>query len=208
MKLIIKDVDAKKLEKNGTFKNEEGVQRMFSMQEYLDIAKRCIAHFANRDLKMQMLRSEDAISFVAEHLMYATCRWAAEKGRTLRSYHNQCAIWAIQNWMSRLVKTREVLSVNKELNQGESVVQLYEILEDPRNTSFLETKNEEDRSQISSIIEKSSLSDIERRCIVSKFLDHMSVKEIAKDISKTDKFVYNIIDKAIKKLRRSCASQS
>ena len=110
--------------------------------------------------------------------------------------------------MSRLIKTREVLSVNKELNQGESVVQLYEILEDPRNTSFLETKNEEDRSQISSIIEKSSLSDIERRCIVSKFLDHMSVKEIAKDISKTDKFVYNIIDKAIKKLRRSCASQS
>ena len=208
MKLIIKDVDAKKLEKNGTFRNEGAPERMFGLQEYLDIAARCIAHFANRDLKSQMLKSEDAISFVAEHLMYATCRWSPERGRTLRSYHNQCAIWAIQNWMSRLVKTREVLSINKELNQDESVVQLYEILEDPRDSSFADTKNDEDRSEIMSIIDKSSLSSMEKRCLVGKFLEHMSVKEISEDINKTDKFVYNIIDRAIKKLRRSRGTQS
>jgi len=207
MKLIIKDIDPKKLKDNGTFNNKESVARMFGMDEYLKIAERCIAHFANRDLKIQMLRSEDAISFVAEHLMYATCRWSAERGRTLRSYHNQCAIWAIQNWMSRLSKTRNLLSVNKDLNDDENLIQLYEILEDTRDLSFSDTKNTEDRSEIRSLLEGSSLSTMEKQCIEKRFLDHMNVKEISQELNRTDKFVYSIIDRAVKKLRRSYGTQ-
>jgi RNA polymerase sigma factor (sigma-70 family) len=209
MKLIIKDLDARKLKANGTFGKPESVARMYSMKEYIDIAKRCIAHFASRDLKRQMLKSEDAISFVAEHLMYATCRWEQEKGRTLRSYHNQCAIWAIQNWMSRLSNARDLKSLNFEVTEEgkDGRVQFYEIIEDKRDLSFSDVKNEEMRNEIKSIIADSSLNDMEKRCVINRFIDHMKVKEIACEINKTDKFVYNIIDRAIKKLRRSCGSQ-
>ena len=207
MKLIIKDIDADKIRKNQTFENKNPEVEMLSLDEYLNIAKKCIAYFANRDLRSQMLKSEDAVSFVAEHLMSATCRWSPDKGRTLRSYHNQCAIWAIQNWMSRLAKTREVLSINKEIGGDDDTCQLYEILEDKRDLSFSETKYQEMRTEIRSMIDGSGLSEMEKDCLTKKFLDHMSVKEISKDINKVDKFVYNIIQRAIKKLRKSCGTQ-
>jgi RNA polymerase sigma factor (sigma-70 family) len=207
MKLIIKDLDEQKLSNNKTFENKDPDTEMFSLDEYLSIAQKCIAHFANRDLRTQMLKSEDAISFVAEHLMFATCRWSPQRGRTLRSYHNQCAIWAIQNWVSRLAKTKDILSIHKDLNDDESSLQLYEILEDKRDLSFSDTKHREKREEIRLIIDKSKLSQVEKACLVKRFLDHMEVKEISKDISKGEKFVYSIIDRAVKKLRKSCVPQ-
>ena len=203
MKLIIKDIDADKLKKNQTFENKNSEVEMLGLHEYLNIAKKCISYFANRDLKSQMLQSEDAISFVAEHLMSATCRWSPDKGRTLRSYHNQCAIWAIQNWMCRLAKTKEILSINKEMGTDDDTCQLYEILEDKRDLSFSEARYQEMRSEIRSMIEQSRLSEMEKRCLILRFLDHLEVKEISQKINRGDKFVYNILQRSTQKLRRS-----
>ena len=125
MKVVIKDIDATKLQKSEIFETDN---ELLDLSSYILMAKKCIAYFASPDLSQQMLRNEDAISFVAEHLMMGTCRWDESKGRAFKSYHNQCAIWAIQNWVSRITKDNPApYSLNKTLNQDNNV-QFYQIL--------------------------------------------------------------------------------
>jgi len=163
MKIVIKDIDKTKLEKSNLFGSGN---EMMSLQEYTDIAKRCIGHFASSDLASQMLKSEDAISFVAEHLMMATCRYDETKGRTLRSYHNQCAIWAIQNWVARIRKTTdyEILSLNKELREEGAAREMYQVVEDERPLPLNEIEREENMQEVNRLLSSPALSKL-GRCI-------------------------------------------
>ena len=151
MKIVIKDIDKTKLENNDIFAS---ANEMLSLQEYVGISKRCIGHFASPDLAKQMLQSEDAISFVAEHLMMATCRHDESKGRTLRSYHNQCAIWAIQNWVARISKHTdyEILSLNKELQEGGTAREMYQVIEDERPTLPSEMERQENMARVQKLL--------------------------------------------------------
>tara|TARA_R110000824_G_scaffold9415_4_gene42118 strand:+ start:19065 stop:19685 length:621 start_codon:yes stop_codon:yes gene_type:complete len=200
MKIVIKDIDKTKLENNNIFAS---TNEMLSLEEYIDISKRCIGHFASPDLAKQMLQSEDAISFVAEHLMMATCRHDEEKGRTLRSYHNQCAIWAIQNWVARISKNSdyEILSLNKELKDGGTAREMYHVIEDERPAFPSEMERQENMDRAQKLLSSPVLSKLEQDCISMKFLDEMSAKEIAEDLDINRKLVYTSIQKGLAKLR-------
>ena len=200
MKIVIKDIDQTKLEKSNLFGSGN---EMMSLKEYTDIAKRCIGHFASSDLAAQMLKSEDAISFVAEHLMMATCRYDATRGRTVRSYHNQCAIWAIQNWVARIRKTTdyEILSLNKELREEGAAREMYQVIEDERPLPLNEIEREENMERVSQLLSSPALSKMERECISMKFLQEMSATEIAEDMGVNRKLVYTSIQKGVAKLR-------
>ena len=200
MKIVIKDIDKTKLEKSNLFGSGN---EMMSLQEYTDIAKRCIGHFASSDLASQMLKSEDAISFVAEHLMMATCRYDETKGRTLRSYHNQCAIWAIQNWVARIRKTTdyEILSLNKELKEEGAAREMYQVVEDERPLPLNEIEREENAQEVNRLLSSPALSKLERDCISMKFLQELTATEIAEQMGVNRKLVYTSIQKGVAKLR-------
>jgi RNA polymerase sigma factor (sigma-70 family) len=200
MKIVIKDIDQTKLANNNIFAS---TNEMLSLQEYVDISKRCIGHFASSDLAKQMLQSEDAISFVAEHLMMATCRHDAAKGRTLRSYHNQCAIWAIQNWVARISKNTdyEILSLNKELKDGGTAREMYQIIEDDRPAPISDMERQENMDRVKKLLASPVLSQLEQSCISMKFLSEMSANEISKSLDINRKLVYTSIQKGLAKLR-------
>lgn len=200
MKVVIKDIDKTKLAKSDIFNNDN---EMLSLNEYINIAKRCIGHFASSDLAAQMLRNDDAISFVAEHLMMASCRYDEAKGRTVRSYHNQCAIWAIQNWVARISKNEsyEILSLNKELREEGTAREMYQVLEDERPLPINSIELEENRMLADELLASPVLSKLEKDCISMKFLRQMSATEIAEDLEVNRKLVYTSIQKGIAKLR-------
>jgi len=203
MKIVIKDIDKTKLKTNKIF---EHTNEMMSLGEYIDISKRCIGHFASPDLARQMLQSEDAIAFVAEHIMMATCRHDESRGRTLRSYHNQCAIWAIQNWVARISKRSnyEVLSLNKDLKEhyGGKIMQMYQIIEDERPIPISEMEIQENKTKVQQLLSSPMLSKLEHDCISMKFLDEISAKEISEIFDISLKLVYTSIRKGLAKLRK------
>lgn len=77
---------------------------------YITLAQKTISKFANAfagNISKEMLKSEDAISSVANAIMMADWRWdkdrTGETGqqKTKYSYRNQCAIWAIKSYIGR-----------------------------------------------------------------------------------------------------------
>jgi RNA polymerase sigma factor (sigma-70 family) len=81
-----------------------------SLDFYITLAKKSIAKFSNQfyqGLSVKMLKDEDAISSVANAIMMADWRWDEnyqnEKGtkKTRYSYRNQCALWAIQTYITK-----------------------------------------------------------------------------------------------------------
>jgi len=82
-----------------------------SLDSYLLLAKKAISKFANKifnGLSKKMLNDEDAISSVANAIMMADWRWDEnyqnKQGtkKTKYSYRNQCALWAIQTYASKI----------------------------------------------------------------------------------------------------------
>jgi hypothetical protein len=77
-----------------------------NLDDYLILAKKAISKFSH-PMSKKMLKDEDAISLVANAIMMADWRWdenyQSKQGtkKTKYSYRNQCAIWAIQTYLSK-----------------------------------------------------------------------------------------------------------
>lgn len=92
-----------------SYKDHSNIQ-FDSLSSYITMAKKTIAKFANRTyngLSNKMLADEDAISHVANAIMMADWRWDENyqntqgTKKTKYSYRNQCAIWAIQTYVTK-----------------------------------------------------------------------------------------------------------
>lgn len=92
-----------------------------SLEQYLTLAKKIISKFANgfyQGLASKMLNDEDAISSIANSIMMADWRWDQDyknKQGTKKnkySYRNQCALWAIQTYITKNKKTNDVYSLD------------------------------------------------------------------------------------------------
>lgn len=91
------------------YKNHSSLE-FDTLDTYLTLAKKMISKFANNvfmGLAKKMLKDEDAISSVANAIMMADWRWDEnynnEQGtkKNKYSYRNQCAIWAIQTYVTK-----------------------------------------------------------------------------------------------------------
>jgi len=110
-----------------------------SLDEYLLLAKKCISKFGG-GLSKKMLKDEDAISYVANSVMMADWRWdenyVNEQGtkKTKYSYRNQCAIWAIQTYATKVYKKPK--KINKVYSMDNLMeddnLSIHELLEDKK----------------------------------------------------------------------------
>ena len=80
MPVVMKDIDFNKRNKNDYTANSN---EMYSLKQYTNIAKKCISKFSGDGVSHSMLKSEDAISHVAEHIMWGHVRWREDGGRAL-----------------------------------------------------------------------------------------------------------------------------
>lgn len=179
---------------------------MLSLNEYYDIAKRCIGAFAGPSSANSMLKNEDAISFVAEHLMYGSANWNPDRGRTLRSYLNQCAIWSIQRWFFLLkrAKKHDAFSLNKKLHcdSDKRTLYLYETIADEKAVSPDEALfSMEECETIHKVLKTASLTPRQQQCVELVYIENYSGVDAAKKLGVSRQAVDYNLHQAISKIR-------
>jgi RNA polymerase sigma factor (sigma-70 family) len=213
MGTVIIDVDADKREKTGVYNlTEEQESRLLTLSEYRFIAKKTISCFAGPSLRKHMLSDEDAISFVVEKLIDATCNWEEGKGRTLYSWMNQCSIYAIKRWIDNMKRANKKggLSLDKEI-QGDARVCFSDITSDGAMSPF-ETlfDNEmvtqaEHRKDVQSILDTPCITEAQRKCLVMAYLDGLRPVEISKKLGVSRQAVDQNLQRGLANLRKEYA---
>lgn len=192
-----------------------------SLDNYMLLAKKSISKFSNQfynGLSAKMLKDEDAISSVANAIMMADWRWDENyqntKGtkKTKYSYRNQCALWAIQTYVSKNHKKNK-----KFKNKIYSLDHIVEDHDDSTVHSFTQdTKslspeeilsNKENKEQLSSLIESllslECLSPRQRDYIRLYYFESYTFEKIGQKYGITREAVRQGLNKAITLIKES-----
>jgi len=163
-----------------------------SLSTYISLAKKTISKFGPKfynGLSAEMLKNEEAISDVATALMYADWRFDENrKGKsglqkTLYSYRNQCAIWAIKTFISNKYKSdKKYLSFDKD-NDNDQKFQ--DIISDSRQISPLDIVIEQEykenlKKDIHDLLNNNLLSIKQKEQIEMYYFDNKTLSEIGK----------------------------
>ena len=203
MTVVLKDIDEKKRAKNDYSKPR---QEMNTLSEYIDISKKCISMFAGPKTAPEMLADEDAISHVSEHLMWGAVRWKEDGGRSFKSYLNQCAIWAIKTWKTKVYHSNKnkIYSLNHPLgNDTDKECQQYEIIKDEKCEDPFDIVFNNKRKEVERIISKSCLTETQKTCLSERYIEGKKLREIAEGLGVSRQAVNQNISAAIKKIRKS-----
>ena len=126
-----------------------------SLSTYVSLAKKTISKLAPKfynGLSTEMLKNEEAISDVATALMYADWRFddkrtgkSGEK-KTLYSYRNQCAIWAIKTYVTNKYKKKKNYSMDYQ--NGDNDQTMSAMMPDPKQKCPLDILIDEENTQM------------------------------------------------------------
>ncbi len=162
-----------------------------SLSTYISLAKKTIAKFAPKfynGLSSEMLKNEEAISDVATAIMYADWRFDPNRTgksgqqKTLYSYRNQCAIWAIQTYVTNKYKKRKHYSIDNIASDDMSHA---DNIPDHRQNNPLTNliEKEEDAILVDSInklLDSGLLSDKQQQQIRMYYFEDKTLSEIGK----------------------------
>lgn len=164
-------------------------------QKYIEIAKRMIKTFAPNYTAKRMLRSEDAISYVAFHIMKADWKWDANRGRTRNSYRNQCGIWSIKLYNYMIAKEPYIISLNRLVGD----TPLYELIPDRKTkTPLAYILQQEEAQELVDAME--FLSQREKDILEAYYVDRQSYRNIGQKQNLTYERVSQIKKRAEQKI--------
>ena len=209
--MIIPSIGKQKI----TYKDHTDI-KFESLDFYLNLSQKIIAKLAPTffsGLSKEMLKNEDAIAFVANAIMMGDWRW--EKGneekqnKTLYSYRNQCAIWAIKTYVTKQYK----LSKNKKRSFSMSSFSLSE--EDAVFTDLIADKKQKDpleilikkeeigltNSLVEELLESDILTDKQKDHIKLYFLENQTLEKIGKKYDVTREAIRQSIKLSIRKIK-------
>jgi RNA polymerase sigma factor (sigma-70 family) len=183
---------------------------------YLNLAKKSISKFANQICQgsaQKMLSSEDAIANVANGIMMADWRWDKDRkghhgqSKTRYSYRNQCAIWAIQSYVTRQYGSKrksQRATVSIDQNHQDDI-QVKDIISS-NNLSIVEEiiQKEETtllKQDIKTLLNSGMLSDRQVEYINMYFFEDMTLEQIGKRFNITREAVRQGLNKAYSTLR-------
>lgn len=162
-----------------------------SLSTYISLAKKTISKFGPKfynGLSTEMLKNEEAISDIATAIMYADWRFDSErKGKsgqqkTLYSYRNQCAIWAIKTYITNKYKQRKNISMDQENDNDQDITS---IIADNKQKSPLDIAIENESAyllecDINNLLNNKLLSDKQRQQIIMYYFDNETLSSIGK----------------------------
>ena len=162
-----------------------------SLSAYISLAKKTISKFGPKfynGLSTEMLKNEEAISDIATAIMYADWRFDANrKGKsgqqkTLYSYRNQCAIWAIKTYITNKYKQKKNISIDQENDYDQDISAM---IADNKQRSPLDIIIDEESEHllecdIHNLLNNSLLSDKQRQQIMMYYFDNETLSSIGK----------------------------
>lgn len=195
-----------------------------SLEFYLDLAKKIISKMAPTfftGLSKEMLKNEDAISFVANAIMMGDWRWKKESDtlkqdaedkqyKSLYSYRNQCGIWAIQTYVTKKYKQnnnskkiKEKYSINYT---DDNDITLESIIADDSQSEPIDTIIEQEKyDNIKNLIEQlfntEIISDKQKDQVKMYYYDNMTLEQIGRIQGVTREAVRQSIKTALSKIR-------
>ena len=199
MGVVLWDINVTKRRQNNEPQSENYATK-WTLDDYYKIAQRCIGAFAAGSLAKAMMRDEDAISFVAENLMYGAHRWNGDKGRTLHCYLNQCAIWCIYRWvkLTKRSSTQLILSLDEDVFT-DSRMQMHETIADEK--SAIDKTRRENIAELTHVIDRAGLTDRQMHCIEVVYIQGQRPAEVARDLGVSPQAIDQCLAKGIRKIQ-------
>lgn len=202
MSVVLSDVNSTKRLKSGVGINNP--ERMRPLEYYLGTARRVVSKYASKSLSSEILADEDAISFIAEHIMMGTSRWDEKKGKTMDNYHIQCALWAIKRWVFKKGKERGKNILSMDFTDGDRMngdYSLHETVADKRIDSEGAERLEKSVKFAQDILNLNCLTDNQKTCIRMKYMDGLTLREIGDKLGKSFQAVQQIINAGLTKIK-------
>ena len=149
-----------------------------SLYDYILLAKKSISKFSNQfyqGLSSKMLKDEDAIASVANAMMMADWRWDEnyqnDKGtkKTKYSYRNQCALWAIQTYLTKNLKKKSKIKKVYSLD--------YVVDNENSSTAYSYTQDYNNRAPEDILIEQESKTELHNLIETLLSLDCLSDRQ-------------------------------
>jgi RNA polymerase sigma factor (sigma-70 family) len=179
---------------------------------YINLAKKTISKFAPKfynGLSVEMLKSEEAISDIATALMYADWRYDENrKGKTglqktLYSYRNQCAIWAIKTYVTNKYRQHKVSSLDFEL---EDDTFLDSTIKDNKARSPLDIVIDSEYADnlskcITNLLDNNLLSDKQKKQIQMYYFEDKTLSEIGKEFGVSREAVRQNIKRGLETIK-------
>jgi RNA polymerase sigma factor (sigma-70 family) len=191
-----------------------------SLDFYLNLARKIVAKIGPtffNGLSKHMLKDEDAISFVANAIMMGDWRWKDEQHqdpdkhlKSLYSYRNQCAIWAIKTYVTKQYKNnhnKKKIKATHSLNHQEDDTNLENIIADTSQQEpidiLIHKENKNSCQQIiDDLLECSLISDKQKEYIKLYYFEDMTLEKIGKKYGITREAVRQSIKTALNKIRK------
>ena len=198
------------------YKDQSNVE-FDTLDVYLLLAKKAISKFANQifnGLSKKMLKDEDAISSVANAIMMADWRWdenyTNKQGtkKTKYSYRNQCALWAIQTYVSKIYKKPKKINnvYSLDFHNEDLECSTHEYIEDknsrPPDQLLIEEEQKQELSTlIENILDIDYLSDRQKDYIRLYYFEDHTFEQIGKKYDITREAVRQGLNKALNLLQ-------
>lgn len=162
-----------------------------SLSTYIALAKKTISKFGPKfynGLSTEMLKNEEAISDIATAIMYADWRFDANrKGKsgqqkTLYSYRNQCAIWAIKTYITNKYKQRKNISIDQENEYDQDISSMIQDHKQMTPLDIITAQESSDllESDIEKLLNNNLLSDKQRQQIIMYYFGNETLSAIGK----------------------------
>lgn len=183
------------------------------MVEYIEIAQKAIKAFSDKicpGISYQMSQSEDAISDVAQAIMWGDWKYDPNRkgqisnlSKTQYSYRNQCAIWGIQTYLKKRLKRKTVYLNNLVQDQEMDLTNL--LVDERQNepiTQLLDQEKEDLKSQtIRDIFDSKLLTQEQKDKVRLYYLEGYSLAKVGKKYGVTREAIRQTLKSCIKKLQ-------
>ena len=188
------------------------------LNSYIVLARKAISKFSNSicsGISTKMLKDEDAIASIANAIMMADWRWDSDyesktgTKKTRYSYRNQCAIWAIQTYISKnFAKPKKINKVYSldEVVESDGSYNNYSFVEDsktqsPDNILMAQEEYANLNDTIQALLNLESLSDRQKDYIKLYYFENYTFEKIGQKYNITREAVRQGLNKAIETIR-------
>jgi RNA polymerase sigma factor (sigma-70 family) len=186
-----------------------------SLDSYINLAKKTIVKFGPRfynGLSAEMLKNTDAVSDVATAIMYADWRFDPDRPgksgqkKTLYSYRNQCAIWAIKTYVTNKYKKQINTSVSLNFSEEGSDSSFYSSIADekamdPADILIDKEESKQLTSSIDQLLNNSILSEKQKVQIKMYYLQNHTLSYIGKKFGVSREAIRQNIKRALDIIR-------
>lgn len=172
-----------------------------TLAQYHETARRVIGKYAPYHIKSSMLGSEDAIDFVAFHIMYSDW-WYEDDGSKIETIRLSSGRYAILEYITLINKQKKMQSLEVSVTENETSIA--ETCVDEREIDpFIRTQTDESSVETSDYITGliNALTYVQQQCVSMYYLEGLKHTEIARRMSMTREGVRKSIIEGLKRLQ-------